>query len=157
MNSELVKEFNKIRDIPYSIPQNNCSRKCIKLKNVLEKYWYISRYRVCEFNWMDFNFPPEIKKLIKQNNSLHVFLEVLVEGNIIILDPTWDYKLRNIFEINIWDGKSNTKIAVKTNNIYDYNKSENIILWKIKILEDSGNQSFYKLLNIWFEKIEFNK
>ena len=122
MNS--VEYFNQVRDIPYSIPihQNNqdncCNGKVRKLKNLVEREGYKTRYRVCTFRWSDLNIPKEILELQKEDLATHVYLEVLVGENWIKVDPTWDSGLKNIFSIAEWDGKTDTLLAVSPIEIY---------------------------------------
>lgn len=153
---DLIKEFEKIRDLKYKIPLNineqtdNCSTKCIMLKNIFEKKWYEVNFRVCIFNWENLNLPKEILKIKHTKDSMHVYLEVNIDNKIIKIDPSWDKWLKNIFEISIWDWKSDTKIAVKEISQKSLEESKYIMenMDKKEIIEHLNyNKEFYIKLN----------
>jgi len=158
---DLVSLFNSVRDIPYRIPlkygeeDNCCSGKHEKLFNLLTKHGYKVRYRVCVFLWSSLNLPPELEKIPHDNDCTHTYLEIIIDGTWKILDATWDIGLKNIFHINKWDGKSDTKIAVKPVKIFTPQKSlkivnnqnEDVIKKDLEI-----NGKFYKGFNEWLDK-----
>lgn len=151
--------FNKIREIPYRIPlylweENHCcSWKCIQLKNELEYFWVISRYRVCEFYRSNCQLPLELLNLCKNNLSTHVFLEVNIDNERIIVDPTWDSWLKKIFLINEWNN-DNQYFAIKPIRFYNLNES-NKVMTVIWYWEDDSivNYDFYSQLNLYLEQI----
>lgn len=158
---DLVSLFNSIRDIPYKIPlkwseeDNCCSGKHEKLFNLLIKNGYDVRYRVCVFLWSSLNLPRELEKIFHENDCTHTYLEIKIGGIWKILDATWDSGLKGLFNINQWDGKSNTMIAVKPIKIFTpkksleivNNQSEEVIEKDLQI-----NGQFYKALNVWLEE-----
>lgn len=133
MEKSIIALFNEIRDIPYSIPlstteiNNSCSGKAIVLKERLAKLGIESRYRVVSFKWSDLNLPKEVLEVPHQNDSTHVYLEVLLNGNWINVDPTWDKELNSVLPVNQWDGKSDTNIAVKVIDVFSLEESHNIM------------------------------
>jgi len=99
--------------------------------------------------------PEKVTSVQHNDNSTHVWLEVFLTDEWIIVDATWDSGLKNIFHVNEWDGKSNTKPAVKPIDIFNPQKSADImnneneedILNDLKI-----NREFYKTFNNWLEE-----
>ncbi len=157
----LLDSFQSIRDIPYKIPltpnkeDTCCNGKHKKLKDLLIKQGFKVRYRVGSFLWSSLNLPSEVSNVPHDDLSSHVWLEVLIDGEWITIDATWDVGLKNIFHINEWDGKSNTEIAVKILEIFSPEKSAEImdgenddgLLSDLKI-----NGKFYKAFNDWLER-----
>lgn len=158
---DLISTFNLIRDIPYRIPlkwgeeDNCCSGKHEKLFSLLTKKGYKVRYRVCVFLWSNLNLPQKLEKISHDNDCTHTYLEIKIGEKWKILDATWDSGLKNLFHINQWDGKSNTKIAVKPTKTFTPQKSleivnnqnEEIIKKDLQI-----NGKFYKGFNKWLDK-----
>jgi len=82
--------------------------------------------------------------------STHVWLEVLIDDRWIDLDPTWDSGLKSIFEINSWDGRSSTKVAVPILETFSLAKSEGIMNGSIPDEPEGAfesNKIFYQALN----------
>ena len=158
----LVKWFEDIRDISYKIPLTLddedfcCSWKAILLKKFLEAQNIESRYRVCAFEWTNISLPEELMMISHENESTHVYLEVLIDGVWFDVDPTWDSWLRQIFSIASWDGISSTSIAVPVWQLLTHEQSreimENINPEEIqKDLEING--AFYKAFNAYLESV----
>ena len=157
----LIKEFNRIRDLKYSIPlffgdkNYNCSVKNNLLKEFLEKEWYKVNFRVCNFYWEDLDLPENILKIQHTKKSMHVYLEVEINEKIIVLDSTWDSWLKNIFDISIWDWENSTKIAVKETFKYSIEESRNIMqnLWEKEIKDYlEYNREFYSEINRYLKE-----
>jgi len=158
---DLISLFNSIRDIHYRISlkwgeeDNCCSGKHKKLFKLLIKKGYEVRYRVCVFLWSSLNLPPELEKISHGDDCTHTYLEIKIDGDWKILDATWDNRLKGLFHINEWDGKSNTEIAVKPTKIFTPQKSleivnnqnEEVIKKDLQI-----NGKFYKEFNRWLDK-----
>lgn len=163
--NELIKKFNNIRDIPYSIPlsineelENDkcCSWKAKMLKKILETNWYNVNYRICKFKWSDMNLPEKVIKVSHEDDSTHVYLEVEMNWKIINLDSTWDRWLKSILEISEWDWENSTSIAVKQLWLLSVQKSNEIMTQSIEesTIEDLKiNWKFYKALNEYFEEV----
>lgn len=159
----LIEEFNKIRDIPYSIPlsieqtNNSCSWKDLLLKPILENHWFQVKYRVCTFKRSDLKLPDFFNEIPHEDFTRHVYLEVLLNWKWINLDPTWDEWLKNVFNIEYWDGINSTWIAVKPIELFDDEHSNRCmsISSPEKIEKDySINWKFYKAFN---ERLEKNR
>ncbi len=158
----VVELFNSIRDIPYKISlslneeDTSCSGKCIRLKHVFERVGYEVRYRVVEFRWSDMAIPREILDIPHDDNSTHVYLEVLVHEQWVKVDPTWDKKLAAVVPIAEWDGVNDTAVAVPVLAEYDLIKSQDVMERsdKNEVVEDlKKNGEFYKKLNEWLESV----
>jgi len=159
---DIISIFNQIRDIPYKIPVSLkeedfcCSGKHKKLKNILEEKGYKVRYCVCSFSWVSMNLPQEVLKIPHEYLSTHVYLEVFIDNKWLIMDATWDSKLKSFFHVNDWNNKDNSQIAVIPIETFTHEKSLSImenqdekeILSDLKI-----NGEFYKNFNNWLEEI----
>ncbi len=83
----IIKEFEKIRDVPYRIPlsdsevDNSCSGKSFRLKKILEKFGYPTRFQVCEFRWSDLHLPQELLLVPHSDISTHVYVETKVDDS----------------------------------------------------------------------------
>jgi arylamine N-acetyltransferase len=158
-NMNIIKEFEKIRDIPYRIPlsleepDECCSGKADMLFKILKKSGYDVRYRICTFRWSDLDLPKEIQNISHDDESSHAYLEVNINGKWKIVDATWDKKLKGIFNINEWDGKSDTEIAVpvreclspeKSTKYIKHTSTPEAIAADLKV-----NREFYQAFNKW--------
>lgn len=162
---DIISIFNQIRDIPYKIPislnkiDNCCSGKHIRLKKLLEHKNYQVRYRVCSFSWTSMNLPSKVLGVPHEDLSTHVYLEVLIGNEWLIMDATWDSKLKSFFYINDWNNKDNNKIAVVPIETFSIKKSLNIMknTDEKEILSDLKiNGEFYKAFNNWLIEIRKN-
>ena len=158
---DLISTFESIRDIPYRIPLKSgeeddcCSGKHEKLLNLLKKKGYEVRYRVCVFLWNNLNLPSELEKIPHDEDCTHTYLEIKISDDWKILDVTWDKKLKRLFHINEWDGKSDTQIAVKATKIFTPQKSLEIVNnqdEKVINKDLEINGEFYKAFNEWLDE-----
>ena len=101
---DLIKEFYKIRDIPYRIPlslrekDRCCSGKHKLLYNKLKKKDYKVRYRVCLFLWKSVKLPKYVEKIPHDKDCTHTYLEINLGKGWKILDATWDSNLKKLFQ-----------------------------------------------------------
>lgn len=162
MNEKMLKKFAEIRDIPYRIPlaveeeDYCCSGKHIKLKQFFEENGFKARYRVCSFRWSDLDLPTEVARTPHEDDSTHVFLEVMIGDSWKIIDATWDRGLSAIFHVNDWDGESDTEIAVPAIEIYDTKRSDLLMTSEDnKAVEEDliKNGKFYGAFNNWLESV----
>jgi len=156
---DIIKVFKTVRDMPYRIPlalgerDVCCGGKHKILQDLLSKEGFEVRYRVCSFLWSSMDLPDKISNISHDDMCTHVWLEVNIDNEWVVVDATWDIGLKNIFHINEWDGKSNTKIAVRPLEIFSLQKSAEIMGSENDeyILNDlKTNGEFYKALNDWF-------
>jgi len=162
MKKKVISYFYFVRDIPYKIPTSIkepdycCSGKHEILFDLLKFLNLQARYRVCIFLWSSLNLPLELKKIPHKNDCTHTYLEIKIKDKWKILDATWDIGLKKVFQINEWDGKSDTKIAVEPIKIFSATKSKKIVENQTDevIQKDLGiNGKFYEGFNIWLKKI----
>lgn len=151
--NKIIREFEIIRDIPYSIPlsltekDECCSGKHKMLKSILEKEGFIARYRICSFLWSSMTLPEKVVSIPHMNESSHLYLEVLMDDNWITVDATWDSSIYKNFVISTWDGKSSTNIAVEAIEIFSPEKSADLMENESndQVLDDlKMNGDFYK-------------
>ncbi len=122
----------------------------MRLKDELGKLWYIVNYRVCDFFWSDLELPTEILQVKHEDRSTHVYLEVTIYDEIVIVDPTRDSWLSKIMHINQWDWISNTNIAVHPIKLYSLEESNKIMnsTSEDDVQNDlSVNKDFYDAIN----------
>ena len=160
--NNLQKVFIEIRDIPYGIPlaygteDRCCAGKHKKFLEILKKDGYDVRWRVCTFKWSTMSLPENLLTVPHDDNSTHVYLEVMVGGEWKKVDATWDKPLENILPVNEWDGLSDTKIAVPVISTYSPEESFSIMEGESKEIVEADlevNGSFYKALNAWLEEV----
>jgi hypothetical protein len=159
---DIIKEFEKIRDIPYRIPltpdapDECCTGKAEMLINALRKRGYAARYRLGTFKWSSIELPEELQNIPHEDDSSHTYPEVNIGGQWRVIDATWDKGLRGIFDINEWDGKSATGIAVKCIECLSPEESlehiKNISTRAAIIADLKVNGEFYKAFNEWLDK-----
>lgn len=156
----IITAFNTIRDIPYRIPlstaeeDNCCSGKARRFKKILEDAGYRARYRVCEFQWSDMELPESVRSVPHENQSTHVYLEVLINNQWIDVDPTWDCAIERILPVADWDGQTSTIIAVKSLQLFSHEESKKIMEEEdIEEVEEDlkKNGAFYKAFNEWLQ------
>jgi hypothetical protein len=153
--------FYSVREIPYRISiewgQENlsCIGKSDRLYKKLKNKGYKLRYMICTFKWSSINLPYKLIKIPHKDKCYHTYLEVNIDGAWKILDATWDSGLKDIFPINEWDGKSDTKIGVKPKKIFSPTESAKIIQKRSKegfIKDRKLNGRFYMAFNKWLEQ-----
>lgn len=149
--------FRMVRDIYYHIPINSeevdhtCLGKHILLKRCLEGIGMKVRPRICEFSWSDMPLPSELI-IIPHEDAYHVYLEGQIHGEWHTIDATWDKSLDGILQVNNWNGKSSTSIAVPQRKIYSSKESLEIFHEEENIEEDLRiNGDFYKSFNSWLD------
>jgi hypothetical protein len=161
-----IKAFEKVRDIPYSIPlsydedDDCCSGKSAKLLGLLTAQGCKVRYRVCVFFWNTLPLPKAVSGVPHDADCTHTYLEINIEGKWRVLDATWDKDLKSTFHVNKWDGKSDTQMAVTPTKIFAPTKSLSIVKKQDrKTIEDdlSRNRDFYLAFNEWLNETRKKK
>jgi len=157
----IIKEFEKVRDIPYRIPlslkepDECCTGKAKILLEILKKGGYDVRYCICMFKWSDLNIPKKIQDMPHDDECSHTYLEIKIDGKWKIIDPTWDKGLKSIFTVNKWDGKSDTQIALPAREYLSPEESskylEHILTPEAIAADLKTNGEFYKAFNEWLE------
>src|SRR3989344_2668123 len=160
--NELISIFESVRDIPYKIPlkwgerDDCCSGKADRLFKTLKAKGFDVRYRVCVFYWNSLKLPKKIEQISHDNDCTHTYLELKLNRMWKILDATWDRNLAKRFYVNNWDGKSDTRIAVKPIKIFTPNKSLRIVKNQDKKLIEGDlkiNGNFYDAFNDYLAEI----
>jgi hypothetical protein len=161
---ERIKLFKFVRDVPYYIAVDLeqdycCTTKSVMLQKLLASEDIESRLIRCTFSWEESNLPKEILDLFKDKEEAHQYLEVKIpeSGQWVKVDPTWDIKLSNLFEISEWDGLHDTLLAVQSTKTFSPEES-----LKLALEEDIGdtevqeylkrNKDFYIAVNKWLEE-----
>ena len=160
---ELIRLFKKAQAIPYfllkhrdsqklfSIKKGSCAEKTIWLGNKLKEKNIPVKYYLIKFDWNDLPVPKEIIKLKKKEPGYHLALRSKVGRKWIWIDSTWDLGLeKGGFPVTKnWDGKTNTKLAVKTLNIREF-EPEDPSTAKLE-------NKFIAAFNKYLEKIRKNR
>jgi len=159
MSDSLIKVFEKIRDIPYHIPESptevdcRCWGKNRKLLEEFKRSGYDARLIVCRFLWSKQKLPRELTIQAPLDNDTHPFVEIKIEDRWVKVDATLD---REFPKYNKWDGKSDTPISIVYEEICSPEESN-----KINFEEDSSKKSkkwylFWKKLNKFFDEMKIN-
>ena len=158
---DIISAFTSVRDMPYRIPLDLvekdacCSGKHKILKDLFTEQGLDVRYRACSFLWNSVDLPSDVSSVPHDNLSSHVWLEVMMNGEWVTVDATWDIGIKNIFRVNEWDGKSSTETAVKPLEIFTPQKSIDIMNSESneEVLNDLKiNREFYRAFNNWLAK-----
>ena len=159
----IIEEFKKVRDIPYRIPlspqepDNFCSGKSERLFKIFEEVGYEVRYIVCTFHWSDMRLPAKVQEIAHEDKCTHSYLEVKIGDEWIKVDATWDKELKSVFNVNDWNGKSHTKVAVPVKECFSSEESAEIMqkgTTEEATKEDrQKNGEFYKAFNDWLAEI----
>ena len=157
----IIEEFNKVRDIQYRIPlslkepDKCCSGKADMLFKAFKKGGYNARYRLCIFRWSSLNLPKELLDIPHDDDSSHTYLEIEIDGKWKIIDATWGKGLKGTFNVNKWDGKSGTEIAVPATECFLSEKSleyiKHVSTSEAIISDLKVNGKFYKAFNEWLD------
>ena len=171
-NNQIIKIFEKIRDLPYEIGPHYEGEKLIEYgrggcgsKNrYLANWFYLKDYKikVCTtpYKWADLKFLPNEPKNHPKAQKIgnHVYLKVLIENNWVLVDTSWDKHLSTIFPVNLnWDGKSNQISATKITKEKCMAYPEPYLSNRQKIQKssvlDELDIDFSKKMNEYFDKI----
>lgn len=112
----IIDVFHSVRDLPYHCPESksdndhSCWGKHRILYDKLKEKNQEVRFRVCEFRWDAMRIPKEIVEKSPEELDFHLYLEIKLNDEWVILDCSNDPGLPSY---NEWDGKSNTQFSVK--------------------------------------------
>jgi hypothetical protein len=159
----LVREFLRVRDLPYIIPlapsdpDLTCVGKHEQFKVFLETNHLPVRWRVCRFRWSDLPLPERVRAFPHEDRATHAYLEVFVEGSWIPVDLTWDDRLASIFPIANWDGHSATILAVPAQSVFSPEESLMLVQpedeAKSRAEDLAKNGEFLSALNQWLAEV----
>ncbi len=155
--------FKEVRDKPYRVPlsvsdaDHSCFGKSILLKTFLDNLELIARYRLCDFLWSDFNLPSHVLACSHDKPALHVFVEIQLNSQWFVLDPTWDKNLKSLLPISEWK-ENEPEGTLAVNPIKLHSPKMSLTFMKAKTSETVMNQNlthnnFYLALNQHFESV----
>jgi hypothetical protein len=125
-----ISLFEQVRDLPYCYPasrdpsevlkrgQGSCSGKHYLLGELLRRTGLSVRNMICthRFNESPLPFPENMQELLRKNEivDLHDYLQVLIDGDWVDIDATWELGLRDFgFPVtDDWDGRSSMLLTV---------------------------------------------
>ncbi|SRR3989344_1214129 len=155
-----VAYFNWVRDIPYCLPLDqeeqdySCQGKHVMLAKLLRKTGLEVRPRVCEARWTDLQLPQEITTITHDNEILHLYLEVKINGKWYNIDASFDKGLEGVLPVSEWDGQHGTKLCVKPLTIYSPKESLQMCQEEDDYSEDlARNRDFYLAFNNWLQSV----
>ena len=155
LKEKIIKLFEKVRDIPYGdigsrdptdVYEKNkgtCSGKHELLKELYKELGLkIKDFIVMhKFNDSNVKFPDEIREIFNRTEIIdpHKFFKIFIDNKWVIIDATWDNKLKNLgFIVNEnWDGNSDMELTVKPIKILE---TESPIESKKEIIEELPEQ-----------------
>lgn len=153
MDKEIIEEFNKIRDQPLDVIKNRCWEKNTKLKEYFDNKGYKAKCKICSFRWSEQKLPVELIELPHEDLDYHLFLSVKINGLKLIVDASNDSFLP---EYNIWDGKTDCKLAVHPLAFIEENMEE-IMGKKIHNPNSKNQLEFLNKINVFLEELRKNK
>jgi len=156
---KIIELYNKIQRIPYYclterdpdllIKKNkgSCSEKHLYLGKEFKKLGIPVRYLLIKFDWRNLPIPKEIISKKDSPIGWHLALKIKPDKKWLLVDATWDSKLKKAsFPVTKnWDGKSNTKLALKPIETIELDKAQP------KQVRRYENRKFYHALNKWLE------
>ncbi|MBD3155580.1 MAG: hypothetical protein GF368_02895 [Candidatus Aenigmarchaeota archaeon] len=169
----VIKLFEKVRDIPYGDinsrdpkdvyekRKGTCSGKHELLKELYDELGIETKDFIAlhKFNDLNVVFPKEIKRILDEYEifDYHNFFKILVNGDWITVDVTWDRPLKKLgFFVNEnWDGKSNMELCVVPIEIFEV---EDSVLSKKQKLMDLPKETqkyrkiFLEELTVWLDE-----
>ena len=156
-----VQYFNWARDIPLRFPTTTeepdycCEGKHIILEKLLRNAGLEVRPRICETRWSNIKqIPSEILAVPHDNDILHLYLEVKLNGRWYQIDATIDKGLASVLPVNEWDGKTSTPLCVEPTKIYTPKQSLEWCCQNEEYTEDfARNGRFYRAINSWLDNI----
>lgn len=163
---KVIDLYKKIQNIPYcfSLPKGPeyllkknkgvCSEKHLFLAKELKKLKVSIKFILVKFNWRESTIPKSIISKRKNPIDWHLALKIKPNKKWIYLDATWDSKLRKTgLPVNEgWDGKSDTKLAVKAINIFEFPFSMYGFLKALSKKRKNKETEFQKAFNKWLEE-----
>lgn len=147
LDQQIVKLFEKVRDIPfgrmgsreprvvYEKNKGTCSGKNFLLKELYEGIGVKTKDMVCLQRWKDLtwfpddtydvvNLPDELYEILITNEivDFHNYLKILVDEKWVTVDVTIDLPLKKLgfYTTEDWDGKSDMPLCfVGTHKVWD--------------------------------------
>jgi hypothetical protein len=154
---DAVEYFRFVRDIPFRLPMSadepdyTCVGKHIVLKALLSSLGFEVRYATCEWLWSSLDLPKSLKEIPHDDSCGHVYLEVYnkEQKRWMNVDATWDKRIAQKLPISEWDGRNDTRIAVKPTKML----KEKIDKLERSNFEKVADRQFLEAFNRWLESI----
>lgn len=159
---DLKSLFETERNIPYQIPlscdeqDHCCSGKHERLLKAFSDAGAQARYRVCWFRWSDLSLPREVSSIPHDDECSHVYLEILMDGEWMIVDATWDPGLASVLPVNEWTDDKDMLVAVPATKTLSPDDSAAFMaaITPHDVEADLARHlPFYEALNTWLEVI----
>ncbi len=170
-----ISLFERVRDLPYVYPasrdalevlrngRGSCSGKHYLLGELFRRLGLSVRHMVCthRFNESPLPFPDEMQALLRRNEiiDLHDYLQVLVDGEWIDVDATWELGLRDYgFPVtDDWDGRRSMLLTVIPEEHEqvegDAAKVKEEMLSKLTPRQRALRKQFLEALGNWVEEL----
>lgn len=119
-----------------------------------------SRHKICKFRWEDLGVPDKVLEYTHEDPETHEYLKVLVpeKEEWVKVDPNWDSRIQHPkIPISNWDGKTDTKLAVKPVKKLSPQESREFI--ERDSTEEARreyfekNRDFFRAMNDWIESL----
>ena len=163
---KVIDLYKKIQNIPYcfSLPKGPeyllkknkgvCSEKHLFLAKEFKKLGISVKFLLVKFDWRESSVPKKILSKRKSFFDWHLALKIKPDKKWIYLDATWDSKLKktNLPVVENWDGKSDTKLAVKPINTIEFPFSMYGFLKTLSKKRKNKEAEFQKAFNEWLEE-----
>lgn len=171
MPDELIKEIEKIRDLPYEIGvlyegedlirygRGGCGPKHRYLADYLSRHGYKVKVCVGEYQWRDLQqLPPELKGHPKAaKTGHHTFLQIFIHNKWVTIDVSCDKGLYPKFLVNLnWDRESDQQVAIPIRNQRCFDKLKTYLSWRRKNITNKITQEdrdFSQKFNQWLESV----
>lgn len=145
------KLFFAVQDIPYRIGSQENDASCVAktklLGELLTRTGLKCRVIKCDVRWKDVGLPKYLLKMTQRPVVNHFFLQVYIPETKkwVSVDPTWDPSFKKVFNINNWDGQSDTVIAYPTSNFQIIGNP-----FSFEFRDFNPKDKFTILLNQWY-------
>lgn len=159
LEKEIIDLFERVQNIPFGFSKDKavCSEKHFFLAKEFKRLGIPVKFLLVKFSWKDLPISKEVEQAVdKQKNPFHwhVALKIKPRNKWIHLDATWDLGLKEsgLPVVEQWDGKSDTKLAVKPIRIIEIPFFMHGILEFIGKRVRDKHKGLQKALSKWIEQ-----
>jgi hypothetical protein len=171
-----IAAFHLVQRVPYKLTKwegdpdslfvlgrGDCRHKSAATRRLMRLLGYPVDAVKVPFDWADLPIPERVLARLSETRGIHDAVEVIIDGQRRLVDPTWDPALGAISfpTIPLWDGVSSTPlitsratIIVRTGdlpqgrNLYDHFN----ISWPVR----EKTLAFNKAFNEWSDSLRVN-
>ncbi len=106
-------------DSLFTLGQGDCRHKSAAIRRLMRLLGYQASPVQIPFDWADLPIPENVLALLSETRGIHDAVEVVIDGQKRLVDPTWDPALGSVgFPIaRSWDGVSSTPFVTSRANI----------------------------------------